>query len=144
VFTNGCFDLLHAGHVSCLEEARRMGDVLVVGVNSDASIRKLKGNERPIIEQQDRIRMLTALSCVTFVVVFDEDTPCSLLKSLRPDVLVKGGTYLPHEVVGHEIVEQYGGRIEVVSIIEGLSTTALLSKIRNRELTDVASNYHEL
>jgi D-beta-D-heptose 7-phosphate kinase/D-beta-D-heptose 1-phosphate adenosyltransferase len=140
VFTNGCFDLLHVGHVECLEVARSMGDMLVVGVNSDASVRRLKGNERPVFQQDHRIRMLAALSCVSFVVVFDEDDPCSLIRLLTPDVLVKGGTYLLHEVVGHEIVEQHGGRVEVVPMIEGISTSSLLSRIRKRGLCDVATN----
>lgn len=140
VFTNGCFDLLHVGHVACLEEARKLGDILVVGLNSDAGVRGLKGCERPIVTQSERVRMLTALSCVSYVVLFDEDTPCSLLKLLRPDVLVKGGSYRPHEVVGHEIVEQYGGRVELMKPIPGISTSQLIERIQNRELRDVAAN----
>ncbi|MBX3666534.1 MAG: D-glycero-beta-D-manno-heptose 1-phosphate adenylyltransferase, partial [Burkholderiales bacterium] len=109
VFTNGCFDLLHVGHVSYLADAAALGNVLVVGVNSDASVRRLKGTDRPVISESDRAAMLAALACVGYVVVFDEDTPLELLEAIRPDVLVKGGTYTPQEVVGHEIVESYGG-----------------------------------
>ena len=142
VFTNGCFDLLHSGHVRCLEEARMMGDVLVVGLNSDTGITRLKGNNRPIISQDDRIRMLSALSCVSFVVLFGEDTPCPLLKLLQPDVLVKGGTYSTDEVVGRDIVEHYGGRVEVVSMTPGISTSALISRILDREMSHVAADNH--
>ena len=109
VFTNGCFDLLHVGHVSYLSEAAKLGNTLIVGVNSDASVRRLKGSSRPVIAESDRAAMLAALACVGYVVVFDEDTPHRLLEAIRPDVLVKGGTYTPSEVVGHEIVEAYGG-----------------------------------
>lgn len=142
VFTNGCFDLLHAGHVQCLEEARQMGDVLIVGLNSDAGIKRLKGNDRPVIPQDDRIRMLSALACVSFVVLFEQDTPCELLELLQPDVLVKGGTYSKEEVVGREIVERNGGRVSVLSVIPGVSTTALISRIQNQEQNHVATNNH--
>jgi D-beta-D-heptose 7-phosphate kinase/D-beta-D-heptose 1-phosphate adenosyltransferase len=119
VLTNGCFDLLHVGHVTYLQEAASLGDVLVVAVNSDASIRRLKGSGRPIIGQQDRAAMLAALACVTHVVVFDDDTPHALLHAVRPDVLVKGGTYAPDQVIGHEIVLGYGGEVRVTSMVEG-------------------------
>lgn len=142
VFTNGCFDLLHTGHIDCLSEARRLGDVLVVGINSDRSVARLKGSNRPVVPLRDRIRMLTALTCVSFVVVFEEDTPCALLRLLQPDVLAKGGTYGPDEVIGREIVEQYGGRIAMLSVTEGISTSKLISRIQDRELIDVATNNH--
>ena len=125
VMTNGCFDLFHAGHLASLEEARALGDVLVVAVNSDASVRRLKGATRPIVPEGERARVLAGLACVDYVVLFDEDTPCALLKAIRPDVLAKGGTTL--EVVGREIVEAYGGRVVRTGVIAGLSTTARLA-----------------
>ena len=129
VFTNGCFDLLHVGHVTYLAEAASYGDVLVVGVNSDASVRKLKGPTRPVITETDRAAMLAALACVDGVVVFEDSTPHRLLEALRPDVLVKGGTYAPSEVVGREVVEAYGGEIRVTSVVEGISTTRIVDSI---------------
>ena len=127
VFTNGCFDLLHVGHISLLEEAGRQGDVLIVAINSDASVRKLKGSERPIIAQSDRARMLAALACVDHVLIFDDDTPHRLLEAIRPDVLVKGGT--TGHIVGREIVEAYAGRIVRTGTTPGLSTTNLIQRI---------------
>jgi D-beta-D-heptose 7-phosphate kinase/D-beta-D-heptose 1-phosphate adenosyltransferase len=129
VFTNGCFDLLHVGHISYLAEARALGDLLIVGLNSDASVQRLKGPARPVIGEQDRAAMLAALAAVDYVIVFDEPTPHRLLHHLRPDVLVKGGTYKPSEVVGHEVVEAYGGKVCVAGLIEGVSTTAILSSL---------------
>lgn len=111
VFTNGCFDLLRVGHVTYLAEAAALGNMLIVGVNSDASVRKLKGPSRPVISETDRAAMLAALACVQYVVVFDDDTPLGLLEAIRPDVLVKGGTYTPDQVVGHEFVTSYGGSV---------------------------------
>lgn len=129
VFTNGCFDLLHVGHVTYLQEAARMGDVLIVAINSDASVRKLKGPTRPVIGESDRAAMLAAMACVGYVIVFDDDTPCELLRRLRPDVLVKGGTYKPEEVVGHEIVEAYGGQVALCGVVEGISTTNIVQSL---------------
>lgn len=129
VFTNGCYDLLHAGHVMSLSAAAREGDVLFVGVNSDRSVRKLKGPQRPIIGQYDRLAVIAALQCVDHVILFDDDTPHALLHAIRPDVLVKGGTYRPEEVVGREVVEAYGGTVRVTPVIEGLSTTKILETI---------------
>ncbi len=131
VFTNGCFDLLHVGHVSYLSEAAKLGSTLIVGVNSDASVRRLKGSSRPVISESDRAAMLAALGCVGYVVVFDEDTPHRLLEAIRPDVLVKGGTYQPDEVVGHELVEAYGGRVCVTGMVDGVSTSKILESLRN-------------
>jgi D-beta-D-heptose 7-phosphate kinase/D-beta-D-heptose 1-phosphate adenosyltransferase len=128
-FTNGCFDLLHVGHVSLLEEASRLGDVLIVAINSDASVRKLKGSERPIIGERDRARMLAALACVDHVLVFDDDTPHRLLDAIRPDVLVKGGT--TGHIVGREIVEAYGGQIVRTDASAGVSTTDLVLRVRS-------------
>ncbi len=135
VCTNGCFDLLHAGHATCLEEASRLGDVLVVAVNSDRSLRGIKGPQRPILGENERAALVAALGCVDYVLVFDEETPHELLRRLRPDVLVKGGTYAPDEVVGREMVESYGGRVAVTSGIPGLSTTAILASILARHCT---------
>lgn len=129
VFTNGCFDLLHAGHVRYLSEAAALGDVLVVGLNSDESVRKLKGPSRPVIGEKDRASLLAALACVQYVVVFDDDTPHGLLQAIRPDVLVKGGTYTPEEVVGREIVQAYGGEVRVAGLVEGISTTNILASM---------------
>jgi D-beta-D-heptose 7-phosphate kinase/D-beta-D-heptose 1-phosphate adenosyltransferase len=133
VFTNGCFDLLHAGHVKYLAEAAALGDALFVGVNSDQSVRRLKGPARPVIGQMDRAALLAALACVRHVMVFDEDTPQSLLEAIRPDVLVKGGTYALHEIVGREFVEAYGGRVCVTSTIDGMSTTNILASVARGE-----------
>ncbi len=132
VFTNGCFDILHAGHLACLERARALGDLLVVGLNSDASVRGLKGEARPIIGQDDRAAMLAGLACVDVVVVFDEPTPEDLLRSLAPDVLVKGADYAPDEVVGADFVRGRGGRVVTIPLVPGLSTTAILTS-RRRE-----------
>lgn len=133
VFTNGCFDLLHVGHVTYLQEAAAMGDVLIVGVNGDASVRRLKGPQRPVISENDRAAMLAALACVNHVIVFDTDTPHPLLHAIRPDVLVKGGTYRPDEVVGHEFVSSYGGQVAVTSMIDGVSTTRIVESMRERK-----------
>jgi D-beta-D-heptose 7-phosphate kinase/D-beta-D-heptose 1-phosphate adenosyltransferase len=125
VFTNGCFDLLHVGHVRMLQEAAAMGDRLIVAVNSDASVRSLKGSGRPVIDQSGRAEMLAALACVDLVVVFDDHTPVQLLLELRPDVLVKGGT--TEVIVGSDIVEAYGGRVGRTSTTANVSTTTLLA-----------------
>jgi D-beta-D-heptose 7-phosphate kinase/D-beta-D-heptose 1-phosphate adenosyltransferase len=130
VFTNGCFDLLHVGHVAYLEEAARRGDVLIVAVNADQTVRRLKGPERPILADVDRAAMLAALSCVDHVVIFAEETPHRLLRALRPDVLVKGGTYTPEEVVGKEVVAEYGGAVCVTGRVNGISTSTLVSRVR--------------
>ena len=130
VFTNGCFDLLHAGHVVSLSEAASYGDLLVVGMNSDASVRRLKGEQRPVIDQADRASLLAALECVDLVVPFDDDTPHKLLETIQPDVLVKGGSYTTEQVVGHEVVKAYGGQIVVTNLLQGVSTTDLVRRIQ--------------
>ena len=130
VFTNGCFDLLHVGHAHYLEQAAASGDVLIVAINSDRSVRELKGPDRPIVQQGDRAALIAALACVDYVVVFDEPTPHGLLHRLRPDVLVKGGTYNLDEVVGREVVEDYGGHVGVVGRVDGMSTSRLLTTVR--------------
>ena len=129
VFTNGCFDILHRGHVEYLSKASDMGDVLVVGLNTDASVKRLKGESRPINDEQARALVLASLGFVDAVVLFDEDTPYELIKAIRPDVLVKGADYKPEEIVGYDIVTSYGGKVEVVDLVEGYSTTQLLSLI---------------
>lgn len=130
VFTNGCFDILHVGHIRYLQEAAKLGDMLVVGLNSDASVKRLKGEERPINQQSDRAELLAALKCINYVVIFEEDTPYNLIAKLQPDVLVKGGDYRPEEVVGKDIVEARGGRLELISFVEGKSTTSIINKMR--------------
>ena len=128
VFTNGCFDILHAGHVGYLNEARELGDRLIVAVNDDQSARRLKGSGRPVNPLERRVRVLEGLSAVDWVVPFSEDTPEALLAEIRPDVLVKGGDYAPHEVVGANFVRGYGGDVRVLSLVEGCSTTRLLER----------------
>lgn len=130
VFTNGVYDLLHRGHVEYLEEARALGDRLVVGVNSDASVRRLKGPERPILSQGDRAGLVAALACVDLVIVFDDDTPLRLIEAVQPDVLAKGADYALEQIVGREVVEARGGRVERIRLREGLSTSALVERIR--------------
>lgn len=129
-FTNGCFDLLHVGHVKYLQKARSFGDLLVVGLNSDDSVRRLKGESRPLIGQEERAHILAALDCVDYVVIFDEDTPQRLIETVKPAVLIKGGDYTPDRVVGRELVESYGGRVELVEFVDGKSTTNIIEKIR--------------
>lgn len=129
VFTNGCFDLLHLGHVTSLQQAASHGDVLIAGINSDSGVRRLKGEGRPVICQQDRAALLAALACVDHVIIFDEDTPRQLLHAIRPDVLVKGGTYADNEVIGHEVVKAYGGSVCVTAVVEGISTTQILKSL---------------
>ena len=129
VFTNGVFDLLHAGHVHYLRQARSLGDVLIVGLNSDRSVRANKGPGRPITPQAERAEILEALTCVDAVVVFDEETPYDLIEALRPDVLVKGADWAEDAIVGRDLVEQRGGRVVRVPLEPGRSTSALIRKI---------------
>lgn len=131
VFTNGCFDLLHPGHVAYLDEARRLGDHLVVGVNTDASVRRLKGPGRPLVPQDDRALVLAGLAAVDAVTLFDEDTPLELIEALKPDVLVKGGDYELDGIVGREAVEGGGGEVRVIPFVPGHSTTDLIERIRS-------------
>lgn len=133
VFTNGCFDLLHRGHVEYLDGARRLGDALIVGMNTDASVRRIKEAGRPLVPEEDRALVLAGLASVDAVVLFDEDTPRSLVAALLPDVLVKGGDYEPHEVEGREEVLAAGGRVEVLPFLEGYSSTELVRRIRAAE-----------
>ena len=142
VFTNGCLDLLHVGHVTYLSEAATLGKILIVGVNSDASVRKLKGAGRPVIGEADRAALLAALACVHYVILFDDDTPHELLRALRPDVLVKGGTYTADRVVGHEVVEAYGGSVRVTGVVDGISTTSILASLARGETVYSEANPH--
>lgn len=132
VFTNGVFDILHAGHVTYLEAARALGDVLVVGLNADASVRRLKGPTRPVNSQADRAQVLAALRCVDHVVIFHDDTPLRMIEELLPDVLVKGGDYTRDTVVGADVVEAHGGRVEIIPFLEGRSTTSIIAKAQGR------------
>lgn len=132
VFTNGCFDILHRGHVQYLYAARALGDALVVGVNSDASVRRLKGPGRPAVPLEDRMFVLAGLGCVDAVTPFYEDTPRALIAALLPDVLVKGGDYEPHEVVGADEVTKAGGEVIILPFVEGRSTTTIIRKLKGR------------
>lgn len=134
VFTNGCFDLLHPGHIDYLEKARQLGDKLIVGLNSDASVQRLKGMSRPLCPEKDRARMLAALASVDAVVMFEEDTPLALITALQPDVLVKGGDYEGKLVVGREVVEKNGGEVVLIPFLEGYSTTSLIERIQGVEV----------
>jgi len=130
VFTNGVFDLLHRGHVEYLAKARALGGRLVVGINSDASVRRLKGPARPIVAAGDRAALLEALACVDLAVIFDDDTPARLIEAVRPDVLVKGGDWAAAQIVGREFVESYGGCVLSLPLHEGCGTSALVQRIR--------------
>jgi len=132
VFTNGCFDLLHPGHVSYLEEARELGDLLVVGLNADVSVRRLKGERRPILPENARARLLAALAAVDYVVIFSEATPYHLIELIQPDVLVKGGDWAPETIVGHEVVEARGGKVLSLPFIGGYSTSMIIEEILER------------
>lgn len=130
VFTNGCFDILHAGHISYLEEAKLLGDKLIVGLNSDASITRIKGHRRPIIKQKDRARVLAALESIDMVILFDEDTPIELIKIIKPQFLVKGGDYRESEMIGADIVSAYNGIVHTLSLTHGISTTEIIKRIQ--------------
>ena len=131
VFTNGAFDLLHAGHVRCLQQARRLGGALIVGVNSDRSVRAGKGLSRPVIPEGERAEIVSALACVDAAVIFDDDTPQAVIAALQPDVLVKGADWPDDAIVGRDIVEARGGRVVRISIEAGYSTTAVIARIRS-------------
>ncbi len=129
VFTNGCFDIIHAGHVSYLEEAKSLGDILVVGLNSDESVRRIKGEKRPIINERERAYILSRLKPVDYVVLFEEDTPERLIKAIRPHILVKGGDWKLENIVGREFVESYGGKVITIPFNFHISTTAIIERI---------------
>lgn len=128
VFTNGCFDLLHVGHIVLFEQCRNFGDKVIVAANSDSSIRTFKGPSRPLVSERQRVRVLAALAAIDAVVIFDEPTPLQLVLSIRPDVLVKGGDYSEDTIVGAKEVRSWGGRVEIVPTVEGFSTTGILNK----------------
>ncbi len=131
VFTNGCFDIIHAGHVQYLSQANALGDVLIVGLNSDDSVHRLKGPERPVNSEEDRAVVLGALKAVDYVVIFDEDTPYELIKAIRPNILVKGGDYKMEDIVGADFVAESGGETIVLPFLEGRSTTKILNQIKS-------------
>ena len=134
VFTNGCFDLIHLGHIRCLEKAKSLGDILVVGVNSDRSVRSLKGPERPILQEEERAEILSGLGCVDYVTIFDEPTPLELISSFQPDVLAKGGDWAKEAIVGREVVERSGGEVVTLPFVEGTSTSNIIETILKRFL----------
>ena len=127
VFTNGCFDILHRGHVEYLQKAKELGDLLILGLNSDLSVKRLKGENRPINNEEDRAIVLSALECVDFIIIFDEDTPFELLKNLKPDILVKGGDYKLENVIGKEFAKE----TVLIDFVDGYSTTKIINKINN-------------
>jgi len=131
VFTNGCFDLLHLGHLQYLQEAKKLGDVLIVGINSDTSVKKIKGPSRPINDQSTRATMLASLKMVDHVIIFNEETPLNLIKAIMPDVLVKGGDWSIEKIIGADIVMNNGGTVKSLTFKEGYSTTSIIEKIKN-------------
>jgi D-beta-D-heptose 7-phosphate kinase/D-beta-D-heptose 1-phosphate adenosyltransferase len=130
VFTNGCFDILHLGHIKYLEKAKSLGNKLIVALNSDVSVRKLKGEHRPIFSEQDRAGLIAALECVDYVIIFAEATPLGLIKALKPDALVKGGDWRKQDIIGKDVIESYGGRLVTVDFVKGYSTSLIIDKIR--------------
>jgi len=139
VFTNGCFDILHIGHITLLEQCRQFGDKLIVAINSDASVQCLKGPMRPVVKQNDRARVLAALASTDAVTIFEEQTPLSLIRRIRPDVIVKGGDYTAATVVGAEDVMSWGGKVEIVPIIPGHSTSSIIERMNTPPLQEPAS-----
>jgi rfaE bifunctional protein nucleotidyltransferase chain/domain len=139
-FTNGCFDILHVGHVRYLCEARKTGDVLVLALNSDSSVRALKGEKRPLVPEQERAEVLAALECIDFVTIFPELTPLELINFLKPDILIKGGDWLEEKVVGRDEVKQWGGRVAIIPEVKGKSTTNVVEKIIKTYCADKQNN----
>lgn len=129
VFTNGCFDIIHAGHVRYLNKAKSLGDILVLGLNSDSSVKTIKGEKRPIVPQKERAEVLSGLEAVDYVVLFNEPTPIKLIKAVLPDILVKGADWAGHEIVGADVVKAAGGKIKRVKLVKGKSTTNIIKKI---------------
>ncbi|MEN6295329.1 MAG: D-glycero-beta-D-manno-heptose 1-phosphate adenylyltransferase [Chloroherpetonaceae bacterium] len=130
VFTNGCFDIIHLGHIYYLSEAKKLGDYLIIGLNTDSSVKKLKGPERPINSEQDRAIVLDALKSVDFVVLFDEETPLELIREISPNILVKGGDYKADEIVGADFMKQHNGKVIIIPYLQGKSTTKIIEKIK--------------
>ncbi|OQX70760.1 MAG: D-glycero-beta-D-manno-heptose 1-phosphate adenylyltransferase [Candidatus Cloacimonas sp. 4484_275] len=133
VFTNGCFDIIHAGHIEYLREAKKLGDILILGLNSDSSVQKLKGRNRPINDENARAIVLSEFKSVDYIVIFQEDTPYDLIEIVKPDVLVKGGDWKETEIVGADIVKKYGGIVKSLEFKEGFSTTKIIEKIKKTE-----------
>jgi D-glycero-beta-D-manno-heptose 1-phosphate adenylyltransferase len=131
VFTNGCFDLVHLGHIDYLEKARNLGDKMVLGLNTDASVSRLKGPQRPVVNEYARARLMASLQFVDAVILFDEPTPLELIQSIRPDILVKGDDYTVQNIVGADFVLSHGGAVKTISLVEGYSTTSLIEKIKS-------------
>lgn len=129
VFTNGCFDILHAGHIDYLQKAKDLGDVLIVGVNSDDSVKRIKGSKRPIVKQDYRLRLLEGVSSIDHLVVFEEDTPLALIERIRPDVLVKGSDWKDKGVIGEDFVKTYGGEVKLIDLLPGISTSIVIENI---------------
>jgi D-beta-D-heptose 7-phosphate kinase/D-beta-D-heptose 1-phosphate adenosyltransferase len=132
VFTNGCFDLLHLGHIRYLREAKRLGDILIVGLNSDNSVRSLKGRDRPLVKEKDRTEILSALEVVDYIVIFDKLTPKKLIDRITPHILVKGGDWKKEEIVGRDTVEAHGGEVVIIPEVKGYSTSALIKRIKSQ------------
>jgi rfaE bifunctional protein nucleotidyltransferase chain/domain len=132
VFTNGCFDILHVGHVRCLEEAKALGDILVVALNSDRSVQTIKGPPKPFTPEAERAEVLSALACVDYVVIFDEPDPLELITFLKPNVLVKGGDWTPETTIGREVVEEAGGKVVIIPQVQGVSTTGIIDRITKK------------
>ena len=132
VFTNGCFDIIHAGHVDYLSRAKRLGDILVVGLNSDSSVRKIKGKNRPINKESDRAKVLSSLYFVDYITIFNETTPENLIKKVRPDILAKGADWKVGDIAGSSFVKKYGGRIKRISFVKGYSTTSIIKRSSHR------------
>ncbi len=130
VFTNGCFDILHQGHIDYLARAASLGNVLIIGLNTDASVSRIKGNDRPLQDQESRALILAALRFVSAVVMFDEDTPHQLIKTVQPDILVKGSDYKAEDIVGYDVVTEKGGEVVTIDFLEGYSTTGIINRIR--------------
>jgi len=128
-FTNGCFDIIHYGHIQYLQKAKGKGRILVVGINSDASVRKIKGAGRPIVKQRARAQVLAALECVDYVAIFNEDTPLNLIRAVKPDILIKGADWRAKGVVGSDIIKEHGGKVEFIKFAKGFSSTKLAKKI---------------
>lgn len=135
VFSNGCFDILHRGHVEYLAKAAAFGDVMIIGLNTDASVKRLKGPSRPVNDENARAFVLAGLEFVNAVVLFDEDTPYNLIKTIQPDILVKGSDYKPENIVGYDIVTAKGGKVVTVDLVEGFSTTETIAKMKNQSIS---------
>ena len=131
VFTNGCFDILHPGHIHILDQAKSYGDILIVGLNSDNSIKRLKGPSRPKVSQKDRLKILSSIKFVDYVVLFEEETPLKLIEKIKPNVLVKGGDYILEDIIGREFVENNGGQVKIIKLLEGHSSSSLIDKFEN-------------